>query len=166
MGIEKWKDIPNFNGLYQVSNNGNIKRAKDEYIFKKNKNSRGYRIITLTKDKKEYSLSVHRLVAEAFIPNPNNLPQINHKDGNKLNNKIENLEWCTQSENMKHAYKNKLEIKSGKKVVQFDLDMKIIKIWDKIIEAEKEYKIAHGKITMVCKNKRKTAGGYIWRYYE
>lgn len=164
--IEEWKDIPNFNGLYQVSNNGNIKRTKDEYIFKKNKNSRGYRIITLTKDKKEYSLSVHRLVAEAFIPNPNNLPQINHKDGNKLNNKIENLEWCTQSENMKHAYKNKLEIKSGKKVAQFDLDMKIIKIWDKIIEAEKEYKIAHGKITMVCKNKRKTAGGYIWRYYE
>ena len=164
--IEEWKDIPNFNGLYQVSNNGNIKRTKDEYIFKKNKNSRGYRIITLTKDKKEYSLSVHRLVAEAFIPNPNNLPQINHKDGNKLNNKIENLEWCTQSENMKHAYKNKLEIKSGKKVAQFDLDMKIIKIWDKIIEAEKEYKIAHGKITMVCKGKRKTAGGYIWRYYE
>ena len=163
---EIWKDIKEYEGIYQVSNMGNVRRKKDNYIFKINKNSRGYRIITLTKNKKEYNLSVHRLVANTFIPNPDNLPQVNHIDGNKMNNKVDNLEWCTQSYNMIHAFKNKLEIKEGKKVIQYDLNMNMIKIWNKIIDAEKHLNISHGKISMVCNKKRKKAGGYIWRYYE
>lgn len=163
---EIWKDIKGYKGLYQVSNLGRIKSIKKEYIFKENKNGNGYRIVTLTKNKIEKSFSVHQLVANHFIPNSNNLPQVNHKDGNKMNNDVDNLEWCTQSDNMKHAYLNKLEIKNGKKVVQFDLDMNIIKVWDKITNAEKELGISHGKICMVCQKKRNKAGGYIWRYYE
>ena len=163
---EIWKDIKGYDGLYQVSNLGNIKRLKDNYIFKVNKNSRGYRVVTLTKNKKEKSITVHRLVAQAFIDNPYNFSQINHIDGNKLNNKIDNLEWCTASQNMQHAYKNGLELKKHKKVVQFDLNMKIIKIWESVLEVEKNLKINHSKIYMVCNKQRNKAGGYIWRYYE
>ena len=163
---EEWKDIPNYEGLYQISNLGNIKRKKDNYIFKKNKNNGGYRIVTLTKNKIEKNVSVHRLVAQAFIPNPNNLPQINHIDGNKMNNNVNNLEWCTQSENMKHAYINNLEVQKGKKIIQYDIDMNIIKIWNKMIDAENQLNISHSKISMVCQGKRNKAGGFIWRYYD
>lgn len=163
---EIWKDVKDYEGLYQVSNYGNVKRIKDNYIFKQNKNSRGYRIITFTKNKKEKSVSVHRIVAETFISNPNNLSQINHIDGDKMNNKVDNLEWCTQSENMKHAYKTGLEIKKGKKVKQYDLEGNYIKTWNKMNEAEKEMNITHGKISQVCRGKQKTAYGYIWRYCD
>ena len=107
---EIWKDIEDYEELYQISSFGRVRRKKDDYIFKENKNSGGYRVITLTKNKKEKSFSVHQLVAQAFISNPNNLPQINHIDGNKMNNRVDNLEYCTASENMQHAYKNGLEI--------------------------------------------------------
>lgn len=166
MNNEIWKDIKDYEGLYQVSNLGNVKRKKDNYVFKKSKNSSGYRVVTLTKNKIEKSVSVHRLVANAFIPNPKNKSQINHIDGNKMNNIIDNLEWCTASENMEHAYKNNLEILKGKKIIQYDNNMNIIKIWNKISDAEKQLNISHGKISMVCRGKRNKAGGYIWRYYN
>lgn len=166
MNNEIWKDIKEYEGLYQVSNLGNVKRKKDNYVFKKNKNSSGYRVVTLTKNKMEKSVSVHRLVANAFIPNPKNKSQINHIDGNKMNNIIDNLEWCTASENMEHAYKNNLEILKGKKIIQYDNNINIIKIWNKISDAEKQLNISHGKISMVCRGKRNKAGGYIWRYYN
>lgn len=123
--IEIWKDIKDFEGIYQVSTFGRIKRLSrktiNEGLLGKNKElqlkeiilkpstiTKGYKGITLTKDKKRYPKKVHRLVAEAFIPNPNNKPQINHIDCNKSNNNINNLEWCTNSENQKHAFKNGL----------------------------------------------------------
>lgn len=123
--IEIWKDIKDFEGIYQVSTFGRIKRLSrktiNEGLLGKNKElqlkeiilkpstiTKGYKGITLTKDKKRYPKKVHRLVAEAFIPNPNNKPQINHIDCNKSNNNVNNLEWCTNSENQKHAFKNGL----------------------------------------------------------
>ena len=162
--IEIWKDIKDYEDLYTISNYGKIKRKKDNYIFKENKNSRGYRVITLTKNKIEKSYSVHRLVAETFIPNIYNLPQINHKDGNKMNNKVNNLEWCNQSYNMKHAYKNGLEIKKCKKVNQYDLDNNLIMTWNSVKEASKKLGIKSQKIYLVCNSKRNKAGNYIWRY--
>lgn len=118
---EIWKDIPNFNGRYQASNFGNIRRCsrfdnaklehkirktfKPEKILVGNKlSTRGYKRISLLK--KQYF--VHRIVALAFIQNPHNFEQINHIDGNKLNNNINNLEWCSNSENRKHAVENGL----------------------------------------------------------
>lgn len=119
-GDEIWKDIQNYEGLYRISNYGNlmsldrvINRNNNLYnrkskILKKSVDSTGYEIIGLTKDSKTKSYKVHRLVGIHFIDNNNDKPCINHKDGNKLNNHIDNLEWSTYSENTKHAIINKL----------------------------------------------------------
>ena len=121
---EVWKDIKNYEGIYQVSNLGRIKALERVWYSGRNKSCRkerpehimryrvgvgtGYCLIKLTKDGKEQHCLIHRLVAEAFIPNPNNLPEVNHKDGNKENNRIDNLEWVTSRENKIHAQKNNL----------------------------------------------------------
>lgn len=127
---EVWKDIPEFEGLYQASNLGRIKSvkriAKKEYrnnrivkekIMEGTKNKDGYLKIHISNKERNINkcVFVHRLVAKAFIPNPNNLPQINHKDGNKLNNCISNLEWCTNLYNQQHAWKNGLHKPTWKK---------------------------------------------------
>lgn len=123
MELEIWKDIKGFEGLYQISNFGRVKRlpkkvfnagllnkskcfVSKEIIIKNATISKGYQGVTLTKEKKRYPKKVHRLVAEAFIPNANNKPQVNHIDCNKKNNCVDNLEWCTNSENQLHACKN------------------------------------------------------------
>lgn len=108
---EIWKNVKEFNGLYEVSSDGRMKsykRYKEGKILKLSKYSNGYLFVKLSpmnthrgEYKKAYS--VHRLVAETFIPNPNNYPCVNHKDGNKQNNNVDNLEWCTYSYNLKHA---------------------------------------------------------------
>ena len=106
---EIWKDIDGFN--YQVSNLGRIKNKKTCIIRTGMLNSKnGYAKISMrrTSDGKNYSMFIHRLVAEAFIPNPDNLPQVNHKDGNKLNNTVDNLEWCSCFDNIMHAMDNNL----------------------------------------------------------
>lgn len=119
--VEVWKDIKGYEGLYQISDVGRVK-SLDQYIKCKKNNKRlikgkilktyinenGYEWVRLYNNTKRKIYRVHRLVAEAFIDNPENKPCVNHKDGNKENNKLDNLEWCTHSENMKHAFQNKL----------------------------------------------------------
>lgn len=106
---EVWKDIKGYEGLYQVSNLGNVKsiprpRTKGG-ILKQRKSNSGYSQVRFTKEHKGYMLYVHRLVAQAFITNPNNLPQVNHKDGNKQNNRADNLEWITSQDNVLHRFR-------------------------------------------------------------
>lgn len=108
--MEEWKDVPDYKGLYSVSNLGNVKSEYTNKLLKPSVDRFGYVRFSATKNKKQKTLRIHRLVAEIFIPNPNNLPQVNHKDGNKLNNTIFNLEWCTDSDNKLHAYKEGLMI--------------------------------------------------------
>jgi hypothetical protein len=109
--MEEWKDIVGYEGLYQVSNTGRVKSLKKcELLMKHQISNCGYCRVSLRKPKSSIKYSIHRLVAEAFLPNPNNLPQVNHIDGNKLNNLVDNLEWNTRSENQKHAYRNRLQI--------------------------------------------------------
>ena len=146
---EIWKPIKGFEGLYEVSNLGRIKALKrkkncnkgwgwvKEHIMKQTTaNSEYYRVPLTNKEHiKKYYL-VHRLVAIAFIPNPKELPQVNHIDGNKLNSKVENLEWCTRQENIRHAYKIGLN-PSKRKIIEY-----IDKLEDRIEKLEKamEYK--------------------------
>lgn len=126
---EIWKDIPGYEGLYQVSNLGRVKRLEykrennliktmstfKEHILKPAKQTSGYMYIVLCKNNKTKGFRVHRLVAEAFISNPYNLPQVNHIDANKSNNNVNNLEWCSRSENMQHAYSHNLINQSTEK---------------------------------------------------
>ena len=106
--MENWKDVPGYEGLYQISNLGNVKSLYSNKILKPSIDKYGYTRFSATKDKIQKTLIIHRLVAKLFIPNPNNLPQVNHKDGNKKNNCKNNLEWCTDSDNKKYAYKTGL----------------------------------------------------------
>lgn len=190
---EIWKDIKGYEKMYQISNCGRIRSLsrfinnnKEDgsigfYLKEKIKNQciskTGYYICTLYKKGKGRTFKVHRLIAEAFIDNPSNYPIINHKDGNKLNNAIDNLEWCDYSYNNKEAYRQGLKEKNlkwivecnkrkRKKVNQYDLNNNLIKQWKSIHEAENQTKIHHINIIKVCKGQRFTAGGYKWKYAE
>lgn len=110
--LEEWKDIPDYEGKYQVSNMGRVKslnyaRRKQVKVLRPGiEKTRGYLSVTLLKDGKQKTKPVHRLVAIAFIPNPNDLPQVNHKDENKLNNCVDNLEWCNAKYNCNYGHRN------------------------------------------------------------
>lgn len=102
--MEIWKDIAGYEGLYQISNYGNIRNSKGR-LLKYYENHKGYYKVGLNKNGKNSKFRVHRLVAQMFIPNPHEYPQVNHIDGNKQNNNVTNLEWCTNTENQIHAVK-------------------------------------------------------------
>ncbi len=131
------------------------------------------------KNNKKRRCKVHRLVAQAFIPNIDNKLEVNHIDGNKENNCINNLEWTTSSENMQHAFKTGLakvnknmqgrfgaNHPNHKPVNQYTLDNVFIKRWESTKDVERELKIHHSHISKCCKDKLKTAGGYKWKYVE
>lgn len=136
---EIWKDIPGYEGIYQASNFGKIKRLSNNniniYIYKNRKEKfkrtmqekilkpvikkDGYSLITLSKNNIKERFYLHRLIAICYIPNIKNKSQINHKDGNKMNNSVHNLEWCTAKENMNHAFRIGLNQRITKKEVHF-----------------------------------------------
>lgn len=159
MGI--WRDAPGYDE-YQVSSEGNIKSLKcgREKLLKLGVDKDGYLQVSLWKDGKRKMKKVHRLVAKAFIPNPLGLPQVNHKDEDKTNNRVENLEWCTHEYNMN--YGTRIE-RTSKKVYQYTLDGRLIKIWPSAAEAGRNGFNA-GHITDCCNGKRKTHKGFIWQY--
>jgi hypothetical protein len=133
----------------------------------------GYSFITIKEGNKTIMLRIHRLVAQHFIPNPKNKPQVNHINGIKNDNRVENLEWCTQSENQIHAYKiglNPLSLKgklgklnkNSKSIKQLDLNGNLIKIWDSKADVQRELKIYN--IHKCCKRRAHSAGGFKWEY--
>lgn len=179
MNKEIWKDIAGYEELYQVSNLGRIKRIlfkNGKYEFAKEKIlknvlTKDYYHITLSKNNKKQIYMVHKLVAKAFLDEEKNKDYINHKDGNKLNNNVENLEWCTLSENTNHAYKNGLMKrykekyeKMKKQVGQYTLDGTLITKYESIRDASRKTKIDSANISKSCKNLNRNAGGYKWKF--
>lgn len=175
---EIWKDIENYENLYQISNFGRVKSlfriiktikgyniTIKEKILKTVIDNTGYYAVSLWKNNKQSRLHIHRLVAKHFIINKNNKPFINHIDGNKLNNCVDNLEWCTPLENNVHAYNIGLN-PSRRKVNQYDLNGNFIKTWNSIKEANEYYKTSHISECCNCKSKRNITKGYIWKYAD
>lgn len=166
---EEWRDIQGFEGLYQISDKGNVRSSYQNNfrgttfskILKQKKNSNGYMEVTLCKNGKKYSVLVHRIVAIAFIPNPFDLPKVNHKDEDKSNPSADNLEWCTQQYNA--TYGNGPKVKNTK-VRQLDLSGNQIRTWDSMKDAETVLGIKYQLISACCRHVHKTAVGYIWRY--
>lgn len=161
---EIFKDIKGYEGIYQISNLGRVKSftKNSEKFLKPNINRTGYATVRLYKDKIKYFTSIHRLIALAFIPNPENKRTVNHINGIKDDNRIENLEWNTYQENNIHALKNGLR-KQNKIILQYDLDNNFIKEYKSIEDAGDITHTHKGSISEVCHSKRKTAGGFIWK---
>lgn len=169
---EIWKDIKGYEGLYQVSNWGRIKsiRFGKERIMKLCPDRYGYLYIVLYKNNIKKAYRVHRLVAEAFIDNTDNLPCVNHKDENKQNNNVENLEWCDAKYNLNYGTrnerisKNRDISKQSKPVLQYTLDGQFVREWLSAKQAEIEGGFNQGNIWMCCRGKRKYHHNFTWRY--
>lgn len=181
---EIWKPINGYEGYYEISNLGNVKSVKRFYRLKENGKeievkekcinpfiSSGYSRVSLTKNGKSKKYSVHRIVAEAFIPNPNNLPLVNHKDETRNNNCVNNLEWCTHSYNINYGTtierisKSVIQSKATRKVNVYK-DNLFIGCFGSVREAITKLNISGSNIYKCLIGKQNTACGYSWRYCD
>lgn len=186
MGNEIWKDIEGYEGLYQVSNLGNVKSLNYRHHggtsnLHQYRLPQGYMVVHLYKDNKKKMHYVHRLVGQAFLDNPQNLPEINHINENQSDNSVENLEWCSSKYNtnysrVKHPERyftsingkrtNKKTKYSNFVINQLAKDGTIIKQWNNISEIVRTTEFKHSAIVRCCKDNRKTACGYKWEFAE
>lgn len=180
---EIWKDIEGYEGLYQVSNMGRVKSLErtrnmnlpghkkpapvPERILKFGE-SHGYLAVTLAKGGVNRKIRVHKLVALAFIPNPDRKPDINHKDGNKHNNAVENFEWVTAKENQQHALATGLRRgENRRKIVnKYSRDGAFIRSWSGYVEIEQVLGFSRQMICHCCKGRTPTAFGFVWRHAD
>lgn len=176
MKNEIWKPVKGYENLYQVSSYGRVSgmgrvtsdgRLVKGKMLKPEKQGKGYFCVYLSKDGKRKCYLIHRLVAEAFIPNPNNHPCVNHKDEDKTNNVVENLEWCTHQYNNNYGGRNKkVAEKLSKPIQQFTLDGKFVKEYPSVREAGRQNNLHYQNIWKCLKGKYKHCGGYVWKYKE
>jgi len=171
MNREEWRMVSDYEGLYMVSNLGRIKSlnykktGKEEFLKQKTTKKLGYKIVTLSKNGNKEFKRVHRLVAQAFIPNPDNLPCINHKDENPSNNRVENLEWCSYKYN--NCYGDRLKKSAAKKsikICQYTKTGEVINVWSSAMEIERQLGFSHENLAKCCKGKIKSAYGFVWKY--
>lgn len=167
---EEWKPVKGYEDLYEVSSYGQVKNSNGR-IKKQTINKKGYAMVHLWKNGKEKTCRVHRLVAQAFIPNPNNLPEINHKSEIKTQNNVENLEWCTSEYN--HTYGTRNARVAAKLKNHPNISKAVQALDPKTLEVVMEFPSAHeaqrqgfrqNTITECCLGKHHTHKGYIWRY--
>lgn len=170
---ELWKDIKGYEGLYKISNMGRVKSFRqwtrascpDEYILKPSIANNGYCQVTLYKDAKKKKFLVHRLVAEAFLPNPHNLPHINHKDENRLNNIVDNLEWCTPRYNNNYGTARlRSSLTQGHPVKQYLVSGQWIATYATPSIASKITGISTPNINSCARGASQLAGGYLWSH--
>lgn len=173
MENEIWKPIEGYEGLYEAGTNGLIRNYNTKEIKSTRPNKRGYLVVELYKCNVRKHKLVHQLIAKTFIPKEQWNESINHKDENKQNNRIENLEFCTMVENIKYGTRG---LRSGlarfnhplrsKKILQLNKNGVIIKEWCSIAEAYRKNKICRPNIVKCLKGLRSHAGGYQWKYKE
>lgn len=168
--LEIWRDIKGYEGFYQVSNLGRVRNSMTDKILKPVPNHR-YLRVTLCKNGVHKLFRIHRLVAQAFIPNPDNLPTVNHKDQDKTNNCVDNLEWSDMEYQINYGDRNNRvsqkqinDPNKSKPVVQYTLDMVFVAEYPSAREASRQTGVDYGNIKHCCNGKFKTAGGYIWKY--
>ena len=166
-----WKDITGYEGRYQISNRGRVKglpidekycKRKEEIILNPFVCGSGYHEVILTFKGSRKPKLIHRLVADAFIPNPDNKREVNHKDGNKFNNDVSNLEWVTPSENQLHSFNTLNADRHTRKV----LCVETKEVFNSIKEASEKYGLWTTLIFKCCKGTQKTTGGYHWEYAD
>ena len=178
---KKWKDIAGYEGLYQISNLGEVKSLKRTYqcgncgnitkelrekLMKQSTSKFGYKRVKLCKNGNENIWLIHRLVAIAFLDNKTLLPQVNHKDENKSNNMVDNLEWCDAKYNINYGTGlSRMVEKQSKKVLQYDTAGKFMKVHTSI-RGLKKLGFDRSSIIRCCQNKQITAYGYVWKYYS
>jgi hypothetical protein len=178
--MTEWRDVDGYEGYYQVSDLGQVRslprliqQGKRKVfikgrILKQNSDTNGYQIVVLSKDGIHKSCRMHRIVAEAFLPNPEGKTEVNHINGNKKDNRAVNLEWNSRKENVIHSQQNGLAkappAPIKKKVLQFSKDGNLIKVFDSIKIAGESTQIDTSDICNCCRRNRKSAGGYVWKY--
>lgn len=165
---EIWKDIAGYEKHYQVSNLGRVRNFNTGKVLTLKKHNRGYYHVILVKQGKQKSFLVHRLVALAFIPTGDTTQTINHIDENKLNNRVDNLEWCSNEENI-HIYQRNHPEKVGRPenptpVLQLTKQGMFLKLWESVAEVHRQLNYSTWSISQCCNGKRKTAHGYVWQY--
>lgn len=179
---EEWKPVKGYEGYYEVSNTGKVRSLDRSVIIRggvvqhrKGKmisshiDKKGYVNVNISKNGKNNTLKVHRLVAQSFIPNPNKYPQVNHKDEDKANNHVNNLEWCTNEYNEYYGTRSERQAKSltnGKtsKPVKQMVNGEVVKIWPSMAEADR-HGFLQGDVSKCCRGLIKTYKGYVWKYF-
>ena len=162
---EIWKDIVGYEGVYQVSNFGRVKRVKTDRILKEFKNTDGYLLVHLYKNKVSSNQRIHRLVAQAFIPNTENKPQVNHIDENKTNNVVSNLEWVTSKENINHGTRNERMSKTQSiPILAINLKTGKSQEFYGTRECARQLELQPSNISAVLKEILKQTGGYTFKY--
>lgn len=160
--IEVWKTINEYPD-YEISNKGTVRNKYNNSTLKGKINHKGYRVVSLYKEGKTKDFKIHRLVAQAFIPNPENKPIVDHINSIRTDNRVENLRWATYKENMNNPItKEKYYIP----IIQFTKEQDFVKLWPSIRDIEKELGADHSHITKCCKGKYKTSIGYKWGYQK
>ena len=166
---EIWCPIKGYEGLYEVSDKGRVKSVGygKERILKPGRNSRGYLQFCLWKNGEQKMYLVHRLVAQTFIPNPDNLPEVNHKDEDKENNSVQNLEWCDRKYNLNFGTRAQRQSeKCSKPVLQYTKSGEFVREWKSIMDVQRNLNYNQSNISKCCTGKCKSAYGFIWRFKD
>ena len=160
-----WRPVLGYEGIYEINRLGEIRRIKSGRILRGYMGRDGYKRVSLTANGQTKPFLLHRLLAVAYIPNPLNYPCINHKDEDKSNNSLDNLEWCTHRYNLNYGTHNARANESRKKPIsQYSKDGKFIRDWDSVTDLRNETGADITHVSSCCRGKRKSANGYCWQY--